>query len=227
MGKFYVYEHWRLDRLECFYVGKGNGNRAYTMSGRNRHHKAIQAKVIREGFAIEVRMIATGLSELDAFRIELERILFWKEAGADLANMTNGGGGVTGYVFTPEVRLKMSISQRKREPRPSHSIETRRKIGLSGLGRKARLGKKHSESTKKKLSEISKLNIDEFKKYMPMGPKASSKKVVCVTDGKEFESASEAARYYKSSKSAIIELCLGKNFRKTVNKRVFKYVEVV
>lgn len=23
-NNFYVYEHWRLDKDECFYVGKGN-----------------------------------------------------------------------------------------------------------------------------------------------------------------------------------------------------------
>lgn len=27
-NNFYVYEHWRLDRDECFYVGKGTGKRA-------------------------------------------------------------------------------------------------------------------------------------------------------------------------------------------------------
>ena len=31
-GRFYVYKHWRLDRDECFYVGKESGCRAYDMS---------------------------------------------------------------------------------------------------------------------------------------------------------------------------------------------------
>ena len=42
MGRFYVYEHWRPDRDECFYVGKGKGGRANVMYGRNRHHEAVQ-----------------------------------------------------------------------------------------------------------------------------------------------------------------------------------------
>lgn len=225
MSNFYVYEHWRLDRDECFYVGKGKGRRAYTMAYRNRHHKAIQAKVSREGFAIEIRMVATGLSEEEAFAVERKRIRFWREANIDLANMTDGGEGVIGYVFSDEVRQKMSVSQRKRGPRNPPSPETRKKIGEKSIGNKNMLGKNHSSETKKILSEAGKKNMNNFKKYKNMGPKVLSRKVVCITDGMTFASASEAARNYNSSKSAIIELCLGKNFRKTVNGRVFKYLE--
>jgi ribosomal protein S16 len=227
MSVFYVYEHWRLDRDECFYVGKGKGKRAYVMVKRNRHHLAIQAKVSREGSAIEVRMVATGLTEEDAFNLEKERIRFWRAAGADLTNMTDGGDGVIGYIFTKDVREKMSISQKKRGPRNPHSIEARAKISKSNIGSKRRLGKTHSDKTKNVLSELGKKNIAKFKKFSCLGPKSVSKPVKCETDGKIFESASEAARHYGSSKSAIIELCLGKNFRKTVNNRVFKYVEAL
>ena len=96
MNNFYVYEHWRLDRDECFYVGKGMKNRAYKMRDRNSHHRAIMAKLSREGSGMEVRMVATGLTEDEAFALEVERIAFWREAGADLANRTNGGEGVSG-----------------------------------------------------------------------------------------------------------------------------------
>ena len=93
-GRFYVYEHWRLDRDECFYVGKGSGRRAYDMSCRNKHHSAIQAKLNRIGSALEVRIVASGLSEEEAFSLEVKRIKYWNEAGADLANRTYGGEGV-------------------------------------------------------------------------------------------------------------------------------------
>jgi hypothetical protein len=68
-------------------------------------------------------------------------------------------------------------------------------------------------------------NIEEFKKYSAMGPKASSRKVVCIDDGNVFESASAAARHYRVAKSALIELCLGKNYRQKVGGLRFKYVE--
>lgn len=108
-SNFYVYEHWRLDRDECFYVGKGHGNRAYDMRrGRNRHHKAIVAKMHRIGSSVEVRIVADGLVEAEAFQIERERIKFWRNAGADLANLTDGGEGTVGFKMSNETKAKLS-----------------------------------------------------------------------------------------------------------------------
>ena len=135
-GTYYVYEHWRLDKDECFYVGKGRGNRAYIFKGRNKDHSAIVAKVRREGFAIEVRIVQSGLSEPDSFILEQKRIQFWREIGVDLANMTNGGEGISGF---------------------HHSVETRQKLSDNNKGQLAAFkGRKHTEETKKVLSEIAK-----------------------------------------------------------------------
>jgi len=142
-GTYYVYEHWRLDRDECFYVGKGSGGRAYSMKKRNRHHKAICAKLSREGFAMEVRMVATGLTEEGAFNLEVERIKFWREVGADLANMTDGGEGASGYKFSEEQKLKVSIAITGKK----RSEETKRKLS------EARKRWSISEETKKKISK--------------------------------------------------------------------------
>lgn len=75
----------------------------------------------------------------------------------------------------------------------------------------------------KKLSDLGKKNINNWKKYSHLGPKVSSRPVICVNDGNIFESASAAARNYGSCKSAVIELCCGQKFRKTVNGRRFMY----
>ena len=91
--KFYVYEHWRPDRGECFYVGKGHGRRANVMYARSRHHLNIQAKLERMGMCVEVRMIASDLTEDEAFAMEIERIAFWISDGAELTNLTVGGEG--------------------------------------------------------------------------------------------------------------------------------------
>lgn len=107
-GKFYVYEHWRLDRDECFYVGKGHGKRAYNMRHRNQHHKAIQNKVSRIGSAVEVRIVAYGLTEHEAFSLEIQRISFWEGHGIDLANHTKGGNGTVGYKFTNSQKKTLS-----------------------------------------------------------------------------------------------------------------------
>jgi len=129
---FYVYEHWRPDRGECFYVGKGRGGRANHMKPRNAHHMAIQAKLARLGTCVEVRIVADGLSEDDAFALERERIAFWRADGADLANMTDGGEGFTGGRHGCDTRKKMSSS------RTGHSTSAgmRKKISDKLKGRK-------------------------------------------------------------------------------------------
>ena len=133
---YYVYEHWRLDRDECFYVGKGNGGRAFSMKNRNRHHQAIVSKLSRIGSAFEVRIVASGLSEKEAFSLERERIQFWRESGIDLTNITNGGEGTSGF---------------------HHSEETKRKLSEKNKGTTAFFkGRKHTEKTKLVLSELAK-----------------------------------------------------------------------
>ena len=104
---YYVYEHWRADRGECFYVGKGKGGRANELRhNRNRFHKFIQAKLSRLGIVVEIRIVFDGLSESEAFTLERERIAFWRGTGAALANWTDGGEGPSGYKQSPEHRRK-------------------------------------------------------------------------------------------------------------------------
>jgi len=133
---YYVYEHWRLDRDECFYVGKGRGSRAYSMKDRNKHHQAICAKLSRIGSAMEVRIVSCGLSERDAFSLERERIKFWRGAGADLTNMTDGGDGISGFHHSESTKQKLSDMNK----------------GMPSVFK----GRQHTEKTKKVLSEIAK-----------------------------------------------------------------------
>jgi hypothetical protein len=146
---FYVYEHWRADRDECFYVGKGRGIRATNMSRRNQHHKAIQAKLKRQGMAVEVRMVAAGLSQDDAFRIEVERILFWKSMNVDLANKSDGGDGNRGYKHTDEAKRKISQNSLSKNIRPPCKSGEENPF----------FGKKHSQETKMLLSELAKNRV--------------------------------------------------------------------
>lgn len=78
---------------------------------------------------------------------------------------------------------------------------------------------------KEKLSKIGKTkeNRKRFAKYQKLGPMFSARKVICLDDKKVFESASAAARFYGVARSALIELCLKKNGRKTVGGKIFMY----
>lgn len=157
-SNFYVYEHWRMDRDECFYVGKGHGTRAYDMRrGRNQHHKAIVAKMSRICSSVEIRIVADGLTEKEAFQIERERIKFWRGAGMDLTNLTNGGEGPSGRIESEELKRQKSKKLRGRKMLPEQveksrqtrlgmpkSLETRAKISVSKMN--------PSEETRAKLS---------------------------------------------------------------------------
>lgn len=146
---FYVYEHWRTDKDEPFYVGKGKAGRAYNMSKRNRHHKAIVAKLYREGFAVEIRIVASNLSEEEAFSLEIKKIKSWREMGIDLANLALGGGTNAGFKLSEKQKKQIGEQKRNNKYRLGAvlSEETKDKI------RKAHQGKPLSEQHKKKLSE--------------------------------------------------------------------------
>lgn len=147
--KFYVYEHWRPDRGECFYVGKGHGRRANDMSLRNRWHKFIQAKLSALGTSVEVKIVFDGLTQDEAFAKEIERIAFWRNDGADLVNMTIGGDGSRGVKVTEETRRKISERSKGRKP----SQQTRAKMSKAAIGNKRAAGAVRSPEYLAALSE--------------------------------------------------------------------------
>lgn len=147
--KFYVYEHWRPDRGECFYVGKGSGNRANCMTNRrNAHHKAILGKLSRLGLCVEVRIVQSGLSNEEANDLEMDRIKFWRNDGADLVNHTDGGDGQRGRRQSEETRLKISNALKGRKLSPEHIAKTR----AFHMGKKWFLGKKRSPEDRAAIS---------------------------------------------------------------------------
>ena len=248
MSVFYVYEHWRPDRDECFYVGKGKGGRAYKMRDRNLHHRAIVKKLSDLGMMVEVRMVASGIAESEAFRIEQERIAFWRAAGIDLANKTNGGEGTSGL---PAINRKMVFCSTTGEIFDSAASAAKRfgmkKDAVSqacgGRSESANgmffryVDEPHRAKDPLKQARLRK-RVSCPKSYGSIlggvdaagrsatGPAKTSRPVVCVDTGEIFPSASEAARYFGVCKSSVIELCLGKNGRKRVGGLVFRYGDV-
>lgn len=104
-NKYYVYEHWRPDKDECFYVGKGKGYRVSILNNRSEHHKRVVKKLARLGMCLEVRMFKSELSEDEAYQVEIERIAFWRAAGVKIINKTAGGEGLKNP--TEDTREKM------------------------------------------------------------------------------------------------------------------------
>lgn len=255
MKKFYVYEHWRTDRDECFYVGKGMGSRAYKMNCRNRHHKAIQAKVIREGCAIEVRIVASALTEEEAFTLEIERIAFWRSKNIDLANLTNGGEGPSGLSAWNKKRVICLddgiVFESGNAACKFYQIDRNSLWGccnkintncdgkhfiffekhLSGKERKDAILEIYKQAAKRrKRTEIVQSRPScsfgtDVKGRQATGPMKRRKMIECLDDGLIFKSASDASRHYNVALSGIIELCLGKRGRKTIGGLRFRYLE--
>lgn len=148
MTTYYVYEHWRMDRDECFYVGKGKGGRAHDRNNRNTHWNNIVAKLERIGSGYEVRLVAVGLSEKEAFELEKARIARWRDV-SDLANMTDGGEGMSGYKMPEKTRVKISVAMKGKVPNrkgAKHTAQAKAKMS------KAKKGRSLSEEHRKKLS---------------------------------------------------------------------------
>jgi hypothetical protein len=151
MNIFYVYEHWRLDTDTCFYVGKGKGGRAYSKQ-RNGLWKNIVAKLERSGFAFEIKIVASGLSEREAYDLEKERIAFWLDK-VSLCNFTSGGEGWAGGKHSEE--FKQRISARHKGKTVSGETRSRLSKSLRGNPRliASRARFKHSDESKQKMRE--------------------------------------------------------------------------
>lgn len=151
--KFCVYEHWRPDKNVCFYVGKGTRKRALLISRKeNQRHLRIVAKLQRMGLSVEVRIFADDLSDTEAFRLEIARIAELRAAGADLANVTNGGEGAAGAVRSEKFKAHLSrVLKGRRKARVGPLSDGHKRAISEGLK-----GRAVSEETRAKLSAAQK-----------------------------------------------------------------------
>lgn len=146
---FYVYLHCKPDGTP-FYVGKGQGNRYREFSkGRNPHHKRIVAKYGKAQIRVAVFPCA---SESEALEDEKLHIAQLRAEGYELANITDGGDGVCGLVFSDDARAKIRAARAK-QIMPPCSDEKKEKIRAAQAGKKRGPNRAHSEfMTGRKLS---------------------------------------------------------------------------
>ena len=107
---------------------------------------------------IKVRILKNNLSELEAFDHEKEVVKCLKSFEYKLVNMTEGGEGCSGIIYSEESKKKMSQSQKTRTRTPEEIVRwasNRRGVPLSEE-HKAKLKKPKSEAHKLKLSQSNK-----------------------------------------------------------------------
>ena len=218
-----VYQHIRLDDNTIFYIGIGKDNyRPYSKHSRTKYWHNIVNKC---GYKVEI--IKDNIEWEEALEKEIELIskLGRKDLGkGDLINMTDGGQGTLGQVFSKEALLKKSNSMRgklKGEKNPM-------------FGKKGALcpnfNKPKSKEHKEKISLANKgkaksiEHINKLKKRT--GALNQNSKAVLQYDSnndfiKDFESAGEAERYTNISSSSILKCC--RNERKTAGKYIWKF----
>lgn len=113
-NEFYVYIHRKKSNNDVFYVGKGKGKRAYDTSSRSEYWKRVYLK---HGRIVEI--IESGLSECDAFELEKEMIIFYRNNGYKLANLTDGGEGAKWSDIAKQSLKDVWISRKQQfEERP-------------------------------------------------------------------------------------------------------------
>ena len=133
-----------------FYVGIGAPERPYYMR-RNKYHANVVAKYGAANIAVSVWN--TGLTMEAACVVEKELIQFLKDEGLRLTNLTVGGDGTVGYVWTDEQRAKKSGANHPFYGR-RYTLAEKQKRSLSMKGMWDRkqhpcIGKVESETAKK------------------------------------------------------------------------------
>lgn len=155
---FYAYVHVRpgADAHGVFYVGKGHGRRSHEFSRRNRYHQ----RVIDKHGAGNVEVGRFDCSDEEtAFALERGLIACLKRMGVGLTNATDGGEGVSGLRHSAEAREKMRETRKGRR----HQAATKAKMTASRKGENnAFFGKKHSEETKRRISDAKKANPTSY-----------------------------------------------------------------
>ena len=161
-----VYQHRRKDTNEVFYIGiSKNIKRSYSKEYRNKHWNNIVNKV---GYDIDI--LIEGLTWEEACQKEIELIKQYGRRDLNegaLVNMTDGGEGI----FNPSDEVRSKISETHKGKTSSmkgkkHTEETKRKMTESQKGNKNSLGKKLSDETRKRMSEAKKKISDETKRKL-------------------------------------------------------------
>lgn len=97
--KYFVYIHRRATDGRVFYVGKGCRYRHKSTWNRSAHWHNI---VNKHGYTIEI--VENGMTEKDAFALEIDLIAKYKDHG--LCNRTIGGEGASGVIVSEETKAK-------------------------------------------------------------------------------------------------------------------------
>lgn len=179
---YYVYAYLRHKNSKTgkagtpYYIGKGKGKRAYQKHGK--------LPVPQDHTFITI--LESNLTELGALALERRYIRWFGRKDTNngiLVNLTDGGEGFSGLIFTSKHRKNISISKIGK----TISQETKDKI------RNGNRGKIVTEETRKKMSESTK--GENHPMYGKQLPEETKRKLSIASSG---ENCSAETRIRKS-----------------------------
>lgn len=132
-----MYEWFKVDTLEVFYVGKGTGNRRFELHNRNPYFLNTYNK-----YKCAVRLVAQNLTNEEAFEIEQNRIHELKLKGQAKCNLSYGGKGWATGDLNPTAK---NPHYGDKNGMRTHNID------FSGKNNPF-YGRKHTEQTKRLIS---------------------------------------------------------------------------
>lgn len=151
-NRFYVYAYLRSkpsqhgSKYSPFYIGKGARDRA-TSKLRT---------IPKPSDASFIVYIQEGLTEQEAFALEKYCIAVYgriDNGTGILRNLSDGGDGASGVIYSPERRKQISEASKGR----THAEETKRKIGANQKGANNHMWRKNvSQETRDKISQANK-----------------------------------------------------------------------
>ena len=211
-----LYQHVKIIDNEVFYIGIGNNKRAYNKINRNIHWKRIVNK-----YEYRVEILSDNLTWENAQEAEIQLIKLYGRINlktGPLCNMTDGGEGCVGHVYSEKTieRFKEIGRQRMTEKYKQYMLsfnigkfvseETRKKSSIANKGRKN--------------SELSKLNISKGKINKPI---ITSLSVINTETNEIWSNMKTCARDNNINYSTLITYLKGIRPNKTNLKLIDKY----
>lgn len=225
----YNYNDW-------YYIGKTSGSleKRYIShkhdckKNRTTHHR-VWNKALKEGKVPEIILLEkTNKDNIN--EKEKHYISYFKKAGIKLTNLTDGGDGLQGHIFSEEHKEKISQNRKGKyittqehinaiKMANSHPRSEEFKLNL----KQKRTGTKWSEETKKKISESNKGKHNNNNRQKPIIQMDLSNNILNV-----FNSINEAALHlnpdkFKSLRSSIECAANPKGKQKTACGYLWKY----
>jgi hypothetical protein len=198
----YIYRHIRLDKNEPFYIGIGSDSdfkRALSSKDRNTHWYNIKTK---SNYKIDI--LLKNLTWEEACNKEKEFIKLYGRSDlkkGTLCNLTDGGEGFVGLIFSDEHKKNISKNNAKiwlGKKRPE----------LAALTIKMNKERVFTEETRKKMSIAKK--GEKAPMYNKFGKDHhTSKSIICVNTGIKYESIRSASQILELNHGHIASVVRG------------------